>query len=677
RHRRRRGKVPIYSTVTGETSDGSDLNAMYWAANLRSPVLFSGAMQSLLKEGHDIFLEMSPHPILVTAISDAIQEQRGEGVAIGTLKREQNEQIALAEAVGNLYVYGYPLSWERICEPGRYTELPSYPWQRERFWRSQGESLADDRGVSVDRRMPERPILGKHLRSSLEPGTHFWEQQIETRTCGVLAEHRVEGTPVVPAAAFLEMMMEAAEEVFGPASHLIETISFRTMLTIPDGIPQLVQVVLTAEREAGTLQISSIEEPQAPTAKAKWIQHATARVLTGNASSTSGAPSHDLIEVIKDRCGERVSGLSLYEALSRHGLAYGESFRSVEEIWKGAGEALGRIVPPTRVQTECINYRVHPAILDAAFQVLGIAGPIDVNGSDEGPMYIPAAAERIKVYLPANGRLWGHARLRDDGLAPDTLVGDVWLLDETRGVVAEAQGLKLQRVDRGVARRAADWLYEPVWERKPLRHRDEPWPADREKRYWLIFADKRGVAQGLRSLLEEQGDGCLMIWAGNRGKSQPLPDGHFVEPNNARAIAELIRGLAGNKRIVSALHLWSLDAVGGGLESTRDEVEQALELGTISALFVVQGLANAGMEAPPKLSLVTRGAQWVAKEEGKIAVGQSPLWGLGRTVAYEHPKLRCRLIDVIGANELDEAAVLYREVCNISEEAEREVAWRG
>ena len=88
----RPASVPIYSTVTGKVSNGLEFDALYWVRNMREPVLFSTAVQRLLEDGHDIFLEISPHPILLSAIQQGIHHFGQEGAVLPSLRREEDER---------------------------------------------------------------------------------------------------------------------------------------------------------------------------------------------------------------------------------------------------------------------------------------------------------------------------------------------------------------------------------------------------------------------------------------------------------------------------------------------------------------------------------------------------------------------------------------------------------
>jgi acyl transferase domain-containing protein/acyl carrier protein len=133
--RPRAGKLAMWSTVNGQLVQGPELDADYWAKNLREPVRFSQVTQRLLADGYGLFVEMSPHPILLPSIEENLREAGNGGAVVASLRRQADERRCMLEALGALYTQGYPLEWSKLYpEGGRPAPLPSYPWQRQRYW---------------------------------------------------------------------------------------------------------------------------------------------------------------------------------------------------------------------------------------------------------------------------------------------------------------------------------------------------------------------------------------------------------------------------------------------------------------------------------------------------------------------------------------------------------------
>jgi acyl transferase domain-containing protein/acyl carrier protein len=130
----RAGVLPMYSTTTGEIEDGSRLDANYWGRNLRQPVLFHQAVERLLADGFDAFIEINAHPVLTHSLSDSVEQSGKDAVVTGSLRRDADEQIEILSATGKLHAAGYSVNFARMYPEGVSLRLPVYPWQRERHW---------------------------------------------------------------------------------------------------------------------------------------------------------------------------------------------------------------------------------------------------------------------------------------------------------------------------------------------------------------------------------------------------------------------------------------------------------------------------------------------------------------------------------------------------------------
>ncbi|HWO65136.1 MAG TPA: type I polyketide synthase, partial [Umezawaea sp.] len=158
-------RLPMYSTVTGEAVAGDSLDGEYWAANIRTPVLFASAVDALLHDGHDVFVELSPHPVLLPAIAQTAQGR--EITTLPSLRRDEPPSDVALTSLGALYAIGFEPDWRALHpEPRQPVRLPGYPWQHERSWLSTG--------AAPPARSGGHPLLGLHLRLAGEPGSHVW-----------------------------------------------------------------------------------------------------------------------------------------------------------------------------------------------------------------------------------------------------------------------------------------------------------------------------------------------------------------------------------------------------------------------------------------------------------------------------------------------------------------------
>ncbi|WP_150130428.1 type I polyketide synthase, partial [Streptomyces sp. 150FB] len=136
------GHIPFYSAVTGAVLEGSALDAQYWYTNLRQTVDFHGATRALLADGFDIFIETSAHPVLTTSVEESIEEADTSAVALGTLRRNEDEQRRFTLALAEAFTAGLPIKWPVAQATADYLDLPTYAFQSERYWLDGSASAA-------------------------------------------------------------------------------------------------------------------------------------------------------------------------------------------------------------------------------------------------------------------------------------------------------------------------------------------------------------------------------------------------------------------------------------------------------------------------------------------------------------------------------------------------------
>jgi len=482
----------------------------------------------------------------------------------------------------------------------------------------------------------------------------------------------------------VEIALAAATAAFEGGPHVLKNVTFKKALFIPEAGTQRVQLILSLQMPGtASFQFFSRQTDATPQ-QAPWMLHATGTIQLGQAELAVTPPEHDLPETIQARCPEPASSTEHYQAMQERGLQYGPSFQGIEQLWRQDGEAIGRLHLAETVEPDAEAYQLHPAVLDACFQVLAATLPKHNPDVAEGATYLPVGLDSLCIYnRPHLGaRLWGHALLRPGTEAnADSLKGDVFLLDESGQAVLEALGLSLQRLDRGAQRGPeqdpSNWLYEIHWERKSPPQPDqaqELLPPD-QRSSWLIFTDSRGVGQTLRSLLETRGETCLMVSPGET--YQVVEPGHWqLNPARPEEFQQLLKDALGSNHLPcrGVVHLWSLEAPPPE-QTTLASLEATQVLSCGSTLHLVQALAKVGQAKSPRLWLVTAGAQAVRAAGESIAIAQSPLWGLGRVIFHEHPELRCTTVDLSSAARPDERESLFQDLW--SDDAEDQLLLRG
>jgi acyl transferase domain-containing protein len=645
--------IPIYSTALGRFVEGRDHGNEYWWFNVRNTVLFAAGVDALIGAGHTTFLEIGPHPVLGSSIAECLALRSQQGTVLTSLRRKEDERAVILGSLGALYTLGFPIDWQALYGPSRRVALPTYPWQRERHW-NESEIAAQARLGYQD-----HPLLGRTLP---EPQP-TWELELNRRTLTYLDDHRIQGAVLYPGAGYIEMGLAAGRLAFGAHDHAVEEIAFRKALFLPDGATPQIQVRLDPATAA--FNIYSRTHSTQP-----WTFHADGKLRQRQERKT---PRVVALEPIQARCPKELTSQECYARFAEQGFQYGTCFQGIARLWRGEGEALAQIEPPAAIVEDIDSYQLHPAILDACFQVLIAVNPN--SGDDRSGVYLPVGIDHIRVYGRPTSRMWSYAQVVDRNA--HLLRGDIVLLDEDGTLLAEIRGFRAQALDRAQGSGEVDQidstLYEPFWQPKP-REPGADEPGSEQCGTWLILADRQ-VGPALAAHLEQRGETCVLITPGAVSKTIEPGLRYQVDPAESDAFPRLLDELrAANVPLPrGVVHMWSLEDV------TRDamdlaELEETQIRGSLTVMRLTQALVLAG--SAPRLWLVTRGAQAIGPESGGLAIAQAPLWGLGRVIGYQElVSLWGGAIDLDPAAPAGEVKALLDEVSN--PDGEDQIAFRS
>ncbi|MEU9236943.1 acyltransferase domain-containing protein [Streptomyces subrutilus] len=428
----RAGTVPVYSTVTGSVASGTEMDVHYWADNLREPVLFGDQVARLVEDGVSVFIEMSPHPILLPAVEQVAAESGAAVAALPSLRRREEERDSLLGSLGRLHVLGAPARLDRALTPARAAKLPHYPWQRERFW----IDAPGPGGAPAGGRALRRGLLGERLDSPVAPGTHYWQMDLDA-TAASAFDHRIGGAAVLPGAGFAEMALAMCAQVRPGGHPVLEDFAFREPLILPaQGVRRVQAVLEGADGEEARIRFF-VREDEGPLCVAET------RVVFG-AAPDPGEPCDPAS--LAGPLAETLDGPAYYRALATCGLGYGPAFQGITGIARGEGAALARIVPDPAKLPADPGYRAHPSLLDSALQ--SAVAPLLGAAWGEGvtQFFVSESIGRLRVYGTLAGELWAYAQA--EPAADDRhWRARVRILSAEGALLAEAEGLRVVRLD--------------------------------------------------------------------------------------------------------------------------------------------------------------------------------------------------------------------------------------
>ncbi|MEZ2231203.1 type I polyketide synthase [Microcoleus sp.] len=673
-------KLNFISNVTGNFERVLPTNPEYWVDHVLKPVKFASGIETLHREGVEIFVEMGPQPILLGMGRQCLP--LGYGTWLPTLQLEQSDWQGLLQAVGQLYVRGVAIDWESFHRDSshRPVGVPTYPWQRERYW------------IDAAQRQPQtesgmqnghHPLLGQRIRSAaLKNQQIVFESQLSSDFPAYLADHALYEKVIFPTAAYVEIALAAGAQIFGAGSlenHpqlVVEEFLIEQSLVLNPEETVSVQLVLTSNESGYEFGIFSRKNSDNVDENETWTRHSQGYLLSAQAP-VAKAPL-DLAGV-QQKVNQEIEIKGYYQKFSDLGVEYGPNFQVIEKLWRSQGdspEVLGKIKLPEMVESG-VNDSLHPLLLDGCLQLLAAA--LEDGPDSDTKTYFLVGLERLNFFKQPSTSIWCHVhQSSNQGNSGLLTAFDLHLVDENGIAVADLINLQVRRANQTalLANQTDDWLYRIGWEVKPRVLAESSSFAKTNNKTskagsWLIFSDGGEVSNSLADLLKKQGDRCILI---SQGASFSLLEGdrYQINPSEPKDFQNLLSAIVKKEQSVcrGIVYLWGLDRK---LEIS-DVPTTALDLSS-SLLYLVQALSaippHHWGKKMPRLSLVTRNAQAVTKSP--LQVEQSPLWGLARVIVLEHPELETVCID-LSSHQVNESEILLKEI--LFPEQEEQVAFR-
>jgi rifamycin polyketide synthase module 7/8 len=391
------GVVPFYSTVRPGVLDGERLDAAYWYDNCREMVDLHGAVDALLADGHRIFVETSPHPVLVQPITGILDEAGVDAVVTGSSRRDDGGLRRLLASLAELFVRGVPVDWRRAlpATSGR-VDPPTYAFDRQFYWLQPAEAATDAEALGQE--SAEHPLLGAVVRLPNSDGL-VCTAKLSVRSQPWLAEHVVGGAVVVPGSALVEMAVRAGDEAGCSA---LGELTVEAPLVVPEHGGVRVQVELSGPDEHGarTVAIYARREGDADT----WTRHAT-----GVLSAAPTTPPTEFDFTAWPPPGAHQVDLATepyYEDLAERGIGYGPAFQALRAVWRrgdGDAELFAEVALTDDQRAEAGRFGLHPVLLETALQPVLDADQARQPVDWRGLVLHAAGASALRVRLVRTG----------------------------------------------------------------------------------------------------------------------------------------------------------------------------------------------------------------------------------------------------------------------------------
>jgi acyl transferase domain-containing protein/acyl carrier protein len=669
------GDVPFHSTVTGERMDMTELDGEYWFRNLRERVVFEDVVGSLLREGRRTFVEVSAHPVLAVGAQETAERVLGvegaggdgsqgagetavasgsrDALVLGTLRREHGGLERFLTSLGEVWVRGVGVDWGRVfAETGaKRVELPTYAFQRRRYWLDPdtpaGSSFAGQQAAG-------HPLLEAAM--SLADGGWLFTGRLSQATHPWLAEHSVMGSALLPATAFLEIALHAATTT---GCGDIAELTLQAPLTLPEQGAVHLQATLERPSLAGerTLTIHSRPHATATDTDVPWTHHATATLTSSQGPAYAGAR---LNGEWPPPGAEAASVEDIYDRLAERGHDYGPALQGLQAVWRRDEELFAEVALTEEQRLQAADFVVHPALLDAAGQLLladggdGEGGSVQLVSAWRGVSLHAIGASRLRIHLTPSG-------------AEGQISGANGRASSTYEQASGAQGASIVAVDEaGELVIAIDSLCTRAFPAEQLGAPREPgreslfqvdWmpvgvpPGAQAEGSWAVLgAPEAGLARALEvagaevEAYRDLGSLAASLESGAT-PTAVLVDCATDPPGRPHGLARYPVWVEGREEPVEGRE----EPVEGREERVENtDVPGAVSEGASLALALLQAWVADERLAATRLVLVTRGAVAAGDGEDVTDLVGAAVWGLVRSAQSEHPD-RFTLVDLDSA----------------------------
>ncbi|MFF2184747.1 type I polyketide synthase [Streptomyces sp. NPDC058155] len=376
-------QLTLISTVTGEQESTSP---EYWVRQVRDTVRFHDTVNTLHRNGVTRFVEIGPDAVLTAMVQDTLGGI-DDVLAVPTQRKDIEQERALLGGLAQLSVRGTAPRWEAFSENAPSVDLPTYAFQREKYWLQTSPTDGDPASMGLG--AVDHPLLGAAivladsdglvLSGRLSVATHSW-----------LADHRVGDAIVFPGTGLVELAVRAGDHV---GCGRIGDLTLNVPLVLPESGGVQVQVTVDTPDGSGARAMSIFARAEDATGTAAWVRHATG-VLVPAGSTTSQEWG-----VWPPEGAEPLQVDGMYEVLAERGLSYGPVFRGLQAAWRRGDEVFAEVALPERARSGAEDFVLHPALFDAALHAMGLGGLV----SGDSGAQLPFAWSGVELFASGAG----------------------------------------------------------------------------------------------------------------------------------------------------------------------------------------------------------------------------------------------------------------------------------
>ncbi|WP_139822315.1 type I polyketide synthase, partial [Mycobacterium lacus] len=439
--------IGIISNVTGQLAGDDYASPTYWKRHVREAVRFADSVRFAHSAGASRFLEVGPSSGLTASIEESLADS--PVLTMSALRKDRPEPVTLANAAAQGFVAGMDVDWRAVLGEANFVELPTYAFERRRFWLSADGAAADAAGLGLE--AGEHALLGAVVELPASGGVVL-TGRLSRGVQGWLADHAVGGVAIFPGAGFVELAIRAGDAV---GCGVVDELTLAAPLVLPPTGSVAVRVVVAGPDESGTRAVSVFSRADRGSS---WLLHAEGVLSAGSAQPAEDLSVWPPVGAVAVDVGDG------YERLAERGYGYGPAFRGLTAMWRRGEEVFAEVSLPADAGVSVAGFGVHPVLLDAALHAVALSA--ERTEVPEGSVLVPFSWQGVSLH--AAGASAVRARIAPVGPSAVSIE------------LADGLGLPVLSVTSMLARpvterqlRAArsgsgpDRLFEVVWSAQP------------------------------------------------------------------------------------------------------------------------------------------------------------------------------------------------------------------
>jgi polyketide synthase 12 len=443
--------IPTVSNVTGQLAEDDFASAAYWKRHVREAVRFADSVRFVHSAGANRFLEVGPSGGLTASIEESLADT--PVVTMSALRKDRPEPVALSNAVAQGFVAGMEVDWRGVLGGANFkasfVELPTYAFERRRFWLSGDGAPADAAGLGLA--ASEHALLGAVVELPASGGVVL-TGRLSPSAQGWLADHAVGGVVLFPGAGFVELAIRAGDEV---GCGVVDELNLAAPLVLPADGSVAVQVVVGGSDESGARAVSVFSRGEAGSG---WSLHAEGVLRAGSVQPGADLSAWPPVGAVPVDVGDG------YERLAERGYGYGPAFRGLTSMWRRGDEVFAEVTLPEDAGVSVAGFGVHPAMLDAALHAVILAS--DSGELAEGSMLVPFSWQQVSLH--AAGAAAVRARIVPVGESAVSIeLADGLGLPVLSVASMVARPVTDQQLLAAVSSSGPERLFEVVWSAQP------------------------------------------------------------------------------------------------------------------------------------------------------------------------------------------------------------------